>query len=285
MTCSQYAAAKKEPPKKYEEKQRLKEEDKLTQEHVNAERCRLSENLETLRDENKTLKDQVSRMQSSMDKAALRFSESQSIIQRLEQESMRLRIKHTLEMKGIAVPTSEQIAVPVSCASVHLPFTQSNMRDKHLSDVTYGTEQSSRNIITEKPTRDLLSLSDKLHIMNYRGMDVHQNKINDDKPHRLTTSMDPSMLFTADLQDKDPTFSFANTDHFVLLVVSLSLECPFLTTPCYTSSPKKRSSVCKSPVHSLLTTPVDAYEVAGSLSRRPLSMSVSSQDSSLGIVK
>ncbi|XP_063281898.1 coiled-coil domain-containing protein 158 [Pelobates fuscus] len=256
------------------EKQHLKEEDKLTQEHVNAERCRLSENLETLRDENKTLKDQVSRMQASMDKAALRFSESQSIIQRLEKESMRLRIKHTLEMKGIAVPTSEHIAVPVSCASVHLPFTQSNLRDKPLSDVTYGTEQSSRNMITEKPTRDRLSLSDKLHIMNYRGMDVHQNKINDDKPHHLNTSMDPSMLFTADLQDKDPTFSFANT------------ECPFLTTPCYTSSPKKPSidqrSECKSPVHSLLTTPVDAYEVAGSLSRRPLSVSVSSQDSSLG---
>ncbi|XP_053317722.1 coiled-coil domain-containing protein 158 [Spea bombifrons] len=262
------------------EKQHLKQQkDKLMQEHEQetAERQRLSKELEILHVENNNLKEHTSQMQAALDKTSVQLSECQAVIQRLEQESMCLRLQHALDLKELKVPTSAPVFtsvkpsnIPVSCLRpTDLPINQSRL---HLmSSNAEDSEQSAKTLTTEKPTRDVINIFDKLHPMDFRDSAVHRSKSRADMSDHQHVTMEPLTLHTVDLQDKDPTFSFAHT------------ETPFLATPCYTSSPKKcfkdQRSGARSPVHSLLTAQADVYEVLSSLARRPLSKDISPEDS------
>ncbi|KAM8939379.1 coiled-coil domain-containing protein 158 [Pelodytes ibericus] len=255
------------------DKQHLQEENEQlmhSYDQKTAERSRLSGELETLHNENNTLKERVTRTQAALDKASLQFSECQTIIQCLEQELLCIKLQHTLDMKelkGVApgIITSVKppnVTVPASCQhSNHFPSTESC-----LSAVpTKVTKQSSKNHMMEKPTRDIVHLSDKFQVLNSKETCMQQNKISEDLSDYQHTLMEPLTLHSVDLQVNDPTFSFIHT------------ETPFLVTPCYTSSPNKcfndERSGTRSPVHSLLAASVDAYEVISTPVKRPPSKS------------
>ncbi|XP_009077962.1 PREDICTED: coiled-coil domain-containing protein 158, partial [Acanthisitta chloris] len=89
------------------EKQHLREENsKLSQKLscVRAENIRLAGELEILRARDKGLKEKLSKMEAALDKASMQFAECQGIIQCQEQEAMRSRLQHTLDVKELQGP-------------------------------------------------------------------------------------------------------------------------------------------------------------------------------------
>ncbi|NWY04161.1 CD158 protein, partial [Nothoprocta ornata] len=84
------------------EKHYLKEENnKLSHElsYIAAENTKMAGELEILRSQDKRLKEKISRMETALDKASMQFSECQCIIQCQEQEAMRFRLQHALDVK------------------------------------------------------------------------------------------------------------------------------------------------------------------------------------------
>ncbi|EDL88647.1 rCG60444, isoform CRA_a, partial [Rattus norvegicus] len=89
------------------EKHFLKEEkSKLSQElsTVATEKNKMAGELEVLRSQERRLKEKVANMEVALDKASLQFAECQDIIQRQEQESVRLKLQHTLDVKELQGP-------------------------------------------------------------------------------------------------------------------------------------------------------------------------------------
>uniref|UniRef100_A0A672UB94 Coiled-coil domain containing 158 n=1 Tax=Strigops habroptila TaxID=2489341 RepID=A0A672UB94_STRHB len=74
---------------------------KLGQElsYITAENTRIAGELEILQTQDKRLKEKISKMETALDKASLQFAECQCIIQCQEQEAMRFRLQHTLDVK------------------------------------------------------------------------------------------------------------------------------------------------------------------------------------------
>ncbi|KAM4807796.1 coiled-coil domain-containing protein 158 [Rhinophrynus dorsalis] len=286
------------------DKRQLKvEKTKLMDENVQetAGRQRMSEELEVLKSENHTLRGKEASMGAALDKALLQLSESQAIIQHLEQECMRLRLQLTLDTKEFKGPNLTAIGTaakpsyvigPVSCPdSANLASWQSNLRVRDFNAPLY------KNLVVENPTRDVLQLLDKLPFTTSRKPAAQQTEITEDTNksranHLLATidevtrdkteknsrlqsySREPLTLHTVDLEDEDPTLTITHTEN------------PFLVTPCYTSSPKKytKDQKCKpkSPVHSLLTAPSSSFEIASTLDSRPLCKTVLTEDFPIG---
>ncbi|XP_015681440.2 coiled-coil domain-containing protein 158-like, partial [Protobothrops mucrosquamatus] len=65
---------------------------------------KLAGELEILKSQDKRLKDKLLTMEAALDKASLQFAECQCIIQRQEQEMMRYKLQHTLEVKELQGP-------------------------------------------------------------------------------------------------------------------------------------------------------------------------------------
>ncbi|KAB1282844.1 Coiled-coil domain-containing protein 158 [Camelus dromedarius] len=89
------------------EKHFLKEEKtKLSQElsTVVTEKNKMAGELEVLKSQERRLKEKVANMEVALDKASLQFAECQDIIQRQEQESVRLKLQHTLDVKELQGP-------------------------------------------------------------------------------------------------------------------------------------------------------------------------------------
>ncbi|KAF1441066.1 CD158 protein, partial [Pygoscelis papua] len=80
----------------------LREENsKLSQElsYITAENTKIAGELEILRSQDKRLKEKIPKMETALDKASMQFAECQCIIQCQEQEAMRFRLQHTLDVK------------------------------------------------------------------------------------------------------------------------------------------------------------------------------------------
>ncbi|XP_072352426.1 coiled-coil domain-containing protein 158-like isoform X4 [Scyliorhinus torazame] len=89
------------------EKCYLKEEKvRLTKELacIVSERNKIAGELDTLKSQEKNLKEKLVRLESALEKACLRFSDCQSVIQRQEQDFMRLKLQHSLEVKELQGP-------------------------------------------------------------------------------------------------------------------------------------------------------------------------------------
>ncbi|KAK1206064.1 CD158 protein, partial [Pygoscelis papua] len=74
---------------------------KLSQElsYITAENTKIAGELEILRSQDKRLKEKIPKMETALDKASMQFAECQCIIQCQEQEAMRFRLQHTLDVK------------------------------------------------------------------------------------------------------------------------------------------------------------------------------------------
>ncbi|XP_010284223.1 PREDICTED: coiled-coil domain-containing protein 158, partial [Phaethon lepturus] len=84
------------------QKHYLREENsKLSQElsYIRTENTKIAGELEILRSQDKRLKEKIPKMETALDKASMQFAECQCIIQCQEQEAMRFRLQHTLDVK------------------------------------------------------------------------------------------------------------------------------------------------------------------------------------------
>ncbi|XP_034958967.2 coiled-coil domain-containing protein 158 isoform X2 [Zootoca vivipara] len=89
------------------EKHYLKEErNKLTQELscVASLNNKMAGELEVLKSQDKRLREKLATMEAALDKASMQFAECQCIMQRQEQEAMRFKLQHTLDVKELQGP-------------------------------------------------------------------------------------------------------------------------------------------------------------------------------------
>ncbi|NWT37407.1 CD158 protein, partial [Chroicocephalus maculipennis] len=84
------------------EKHYLREKNsKLSQElsYITAENTKIAGELDILRSQDKRQKEKIAKMETALDKASVQFAECQCIIQCQQQEAMRFRLQHTLDVK------------------------------------------------------------------------------------------------------------------------------------------------------------------------------------------
>ncbi|XP_072406184.1 coiled-coil domain-containing protein 158-like isoform X3 [Chiloscyllium punctatum] len=214
------------------EKCYLKEEKvRLTKELacIVSERNKIAGELDSLKSQEKCLKEKLVRLESALEKACLRFSDCQSVIQRQEQDFMRLKLQHALEVKAVSRS---------SCLQEDLNPDLKNLLMDLKSSACDGCNRSSSINYTEcegeRASRNMHAVDDlNTEICMERG--THDTCFRD----RLCT------------QDAKETFK---PDHFSCTANHSSQ----MSGACYTSSPKHQSPE-RSPVSSLLTGSLCEY--------------------------
>ncbi|XP_045645953.1 coiled-coil domain-containing protein 158 isoform X3 [Ursus americanus] len=273
------------------EKHFLKEEkNKLSQElsTVATEKNKMAGELEVLRSQERRLKEKVANMEVALDKASLQFAECQDIIQRQEQESVRLKLQHTLDVKELQGPgytsntsVKPRLLQPSSAARSHSNVPSSQSTASFLSH-----HSVKPNTLKEDPTRDLKQLLQELRsVINEEPavplgkpeeegrtpslgvsyVAVSNNSLRDSTEGSKssdTLSREPVTLHTGDLEDPSSCFTFPST---------ASPSVKNSASRSFHSSPKK------SPVHSLLTSSVE--DSVGSTSQYRSTKPVHSPDS------
>nr|KAF6386213.1 coiled-coil domain containing 158 [Myotis myotis] len=248
------------------EKHFLKEEkNKLSQEltTVATEKNKMAGELEVLRSQEHRLKEKVANMEVALDKASLQFAECQDIIQRQEQESVRLKLQHTLDVKELQGPgyTSNPSVKPRLLKSSARPH--SNMPSTQSTASFLSHHSVKPNALKEDPTRDLKQLLQELRSVINEEPSAPAGKAEDDgrapslgvtfgavssnslrdstegSKSSETFSREPVALHAGELEDPSSCFTFPST-------VNPSVKNS--ATRSFHSSPKK------SPVHSLLTS-------------------------------
>ncbi|XP_052591345.1 coiled-coil domain-containing protein 158 [Peromyscus californicus insignis] len=149
------------------EKHFLKEEkSKLSQElsTVATEKNKMAGELEVLRSQERRLKEKVANMEVALDKASLQFAECQDIIQRQEQESVRLKLQHTLDVKELQGPgyTSNPSMKPRLLQPASVARSHSNVPSSQSTASFLSHHSMKNNTLKEDPTRDLKQLLQEL---------------------------------------------------------------------------------------------------------------------------
>ncbi|XP_030891265.1 coiled-coil domain-containing protein 158 isoform X8 [Leptonychotes weddellii] len=253
------------------EKHFLKEEkNKLSQElsTVATEKNKMAGELEVLRSQERRLKEKVANMEVALDKASLQFAECQDIIQRQEQESVRLKLQHTLDVKELQGPgyTSNTSVKPRILQPSSAVRSHSNVPSSQSTASFLSHHSMKPNILKEDPTRDLKQLLQELRsVINEEPavplgkpeeegrtpsvgvsyVAVSNNSLRDSTEGSKssdTLSREPVTLHTGDLEDPSSCFTFPST---------ASPSVKNSASRSFHSSPKK------SPVHSLLTSSVE----------------------------
>ncbi|XP_009894269.2 coiled-coil domain-containing protein 158 [Dryobates pubescens] len=241
------------------EKHYLREENsKLSQELscITAENTRLAGEMEILRSQDKCLKEKLSKMETALEKASKQFAEYQCIIQRQEQEAMRFRLQHTLDVKELQGPGySSAFASSKLRHIVPLSHLQSALLPPSLSLDSCALPMPPKpDILKEEPLQDLKRILQELTGSDNDIPTVDHGKGDSnggEKPSLATmrNTVHPPCFHTADLQSQNITLPF--TSHGAASI--------FSAAPCYTSSPENVSQEqryrAKSPVHMLLTSP------------------------------
>ncbi|XP_077924918.1 coiled-coil domain-containing protein 158 isoform X2 [Halichoerus grypus] len=249
------------------EKHFLKEEkNKLSQElsTVATEKNKMAGELEVLRSQERRLKEKVANMEVALDK----FAECQDIIQRQEQESVRLKLQHTLDVKELQGPgyTSNTSVKPRLLQPSSAVRSHSNVPSSQSTASFLSHHSMKPNILKEDPTRDLKQLLQELRsVINEEPavplgkpeeegrtpslgvsyVAVSNNSLRDSTEGSKssdTLSREPVTLHAGDLEDPSSCFTFPST---------ASPSVKNSASRSFHSSPKK------SPVHSLLTSSVE----------------------------
>ncbi|XP_035752854.1 coiled-coil domain-containing protein 158 [Egretta garzetta] len=242
------------------DKHYLREENnKLSQElsYITAENTKITGELEILRLQDKRLKEKIPKMETALDKASMQFAECQCIIQCQEQEAMRFRLQHTLDVKELQGPGYSSASAPGKLRHIApLSHLHSAVVPPSLSLASCAPHMPSKpGILKEEPLQDLKRILQELTNSDndIPVVDLGKGGSNGGRKSPLATvrnTMDPSCLHTADLWSQDVTLPFTS-----LGGASIS------AAPRYTSSPKKVSQEerhrDRSPVHLLLTAPPD----------------------------
>ncbi|XP_061276512.1 coiled-coil domain-containing protein 158 isoform X5 [Bos javanicus] len=238
------------------EKHFLKEEKtKLSQElsTVSTEKNKMAGELEVLRSQERRLKE--------------KFAECQDIIQRQEQESVRLKLQHTLDVKELQGPgyTSNSAVKPRLLQPSPAARSHSNVPSSQ-STASFLSHHSMKPNAKEDPTRDLKQLLQELRSVINEEPAVPLGKSEEDgrapslgvsfvavsnnslrestegSKSSETFSREPVTLHVAELEDPPGCFVFPSAG---------SPSVKNSASRSFHSSPKK------SPVHSLLTSSVE----------------------------
>ncbi|XP_074948498.1 coiled-coil domain-containing protein 158 [Phalacrocorax aristotelis] len=272
------------------EKHYLREENsKLSQElsYITAGNTKITGELEILRSQDKRLKEKISKMETALDKVSMQFAECQCIMQCQEQEAMRFRLQHTLDLKELQGPGYSSASAAVKLRHmVPLSHLHSAVVPPSPSLAGCAPQMPSKpGILREEPLQDLKQI---LQELTSSGNDIPSVDLGKDDSNggrksasatvrnavetaardsatesimeKDTSRRDPSCLNTADLQSQDIT----------LPVTSLGGASMFSAAPRHMSSPKKVSQEQRyrerSPVHLLLTAPPDDHAAGPSAS-------------------
>ncbi|KAM4048917.1 coiled-coil domain-containing protein 158 [Anomaloglossus baeobatrachus] len=212
-------------------------------------RQKLSETVENLKTENNTLKENLTRTEAALEKTMLQLSECQAVIQLLEQEAMRLRLQHTLDLQELrgSVPTdllARSLHLRTAMSLLHckeLPQPQ-NKKQNHFCD---AVTISADKVI--KPSEDPINFPGCYSLFKDEASLKLRKIANCSSDH---VSKEPSSLFTADYKDEEKTMSVGDSVETWLA-----------------SSPKKhipnQEVKPKSPVHCLLTAAAGDINVNG----------------------
>ncbi|KAM9263803.1 LOW QUALITY PROTEIN: coiled-coil domain-containing protein 158 [Cariama cristata] len=225
------------------EKHYLREENsKLSQELscITVENSKIAGELEILRSQDKRLKEKIPKMEAALDKASMQFAECQCIIQCQEQEAMRFRLQHTLDVKELQGPGySSASASGKQRHIVPLSHLHSAVLPPSLSLAGCAPHMPSKlGILKEEPLQDLKRI---LQELTSSDNDIRSVDLGKDDSNEM-------------VQVEDVLLSSAYNQIFARGGASI-----FSAAPRFTSSPKKVSqeqrSREKSPVHLLLTAP------------------------------
>ncbi|XP_049741943.1 coiled-coil domain-containing protein 158 [Elephas maximus indicus] len=167
------------------EKHFLKEEkNKLSQElnTVATEKNKMAGELDVLRSQERRLKEKVANMEVALDKASLQFAECQDIIQRQEQESVRLKLQHTLDVKELQGPgyTSNSSVKPRLLQPSSAARSHSNVPSSQSTGSFLSHHSVKSNTLKEDPTRDLKQLLQELRSVINDEPSVPLSKSEDD---------------------------------------------------------------------------------------------------------
>nr|XP_044985920.1 coiled-coil domain-containing protein 158 isoform X7 [Jaculus jaculus] len=167
------------------EKHFLKEEkSKLSQElsTVATEKNKMAGELEVLRSQERRLKEKVANMEVALDKASLQFAECQDIIHRQEQESVRLKLQHTLDVKELQGPgyTSNSSMKPRLLQPTSATRSHSNVPSSQSTASFLSHHSMKTNTLKEDPTRDLKQLLQELRSVINEEPAVPLSKSEDD---------------------------------------------------------------------------------------------------------
>uniref|UniRef100_A0A8C5YZ83 Coiled-coil domain containing 158 n=1 Tax=Marmota marmota marmota TaxID=9994 RepID=A0A8C5YZ83_MARMA len=285
------------------EKHFLKEEKcKLSQElsTVATEKNKMAGELEVLRSQERRLKEKVANMEVALDK----FAECQDIIQHQEQESVRLKLQHTLDVKDLQGPgfTANPSLKPHLLQTASAIRSHSNVPSSQ-STVSFLSHHCMKaNVLKEDPTRDLKQLLQELRsVINEEpslpltkpeesGRTPSLGALNERVRDCMTeSSMRSEICHRSNNSLRDSTEGSKSSETLSREPVMLNagdLEDP---SSCFafqcTASPTVKNSASrsfscspkKSPVHSFLTS--SAEESVGSTSRYRSTKSIHSPDS------
>ncbi|XP_060103389.1 coiled-coil domain-containing protein 158-like [Heteronotia binoei] len=243
----------------------LKEErNKLSQElsYRSSLNNKLMGELELLRSQDKRMREKLATMEAALDKASVQFAECQCLMQRQEQELMRCKLQHALDVKELQGSGYKPGSSPVKPRhsalphSSHMPIMSSRPISAKADPLCELKKllQELQNSIDEVPSAMLPRRendSDLLTGATSSTLDVScRDLATGVSAGRDTFSREPSLLCTADLEDPDPTLTFPRS-------VSRTI---FTSTPRYTASkkwPPEERFKERSPARTLLTAPLD----------------------------
>ncbi|XP_029873739.1 coiled-coil domain-containing protein 158 isoform X2 [Aquila chrysaetos chrysaetos] len=309
------------------EKHYLREENsKLSQElsYITAENTKIAGELEILRSQSKHLKEKIPKMETALDKASMQFAECQCIIQCQEQEAMRFRLQHTLDVKELQGPGYSSASASGKLRHiVPLSHLHSAVVSPSLNLASCPPPMLSKpGILKEEPLQDLKRILQELTRSDndIPSVDLCNNDINGGRKWPLATMRntvggasrgcaavfslrsDPCKRETAardsatesimekDTFGRDPS-CLHTADRQPQGVTSLGDACIFSAAPCYISSPKKVSREERyrerSPVHLLLTAPPDDLAAGPSASpeHRPSTRKVGSPEDAATVLQ
>nr|BAC05347.1 unnamed protein product [Homo sapiens] len=288
------------------EKHFLKEEkSKLSQElsTVATEKNKMAGELEVLRSQERRLKEKVTNMEVALDKASLQFAECQDIIQRQEQESVRLKLQHTLDIKELQGPgyTSNSSLKPRLLQPASVTRSHSNVPSSQSTASFLSHHSTKANTLKEDPTRDLKQLLQELRSVINEEPAVSLSKTEEDGRTSLgaledrvrdcitESSLRSDMCHRSNNSLRDSTEGSKSSETLSREPVTLHAGDREDPSGCFTftsaASPSVKNSASrsfnsspkKSPVHSLLTSSVEGS--IGSTSQYRSAKPIHSSDS------
>ncbi|KAM6361103.1 LOW QUALITY PROTEIN: coiled-coil domain-containing protein 158 [Alca torda] len=232
---------------------------------ITAENTKIAGELDILRSQDKRLKEKISKMEAALDKASMQFAECQCIIQCQEQEAMRFRLQHTLDVKELQGPgySSASASGKLRCV-VPLAHLRSALVPPSWNSASCAPPMASKpGILEDEPLQDLKRILQELTSLDndIPSADLGKEYSNGGRKSPLATTKnivestardsapesivekdsfgrDPSCLRSGDRQSQDGTLSFAS-----------------LVSPRRVSQEERYRE--RSPVHLLLTSPPD----------------------------
>ncbi|XP_069449287.1 coiled-coil domain-containing protein 158 isoform X13 [Ovis canadensis] len=231
------------------------------------EKTKLSQELSTVATEKNKMAGELEVLRSQERRLKEKFAECQDIIQRQEQESVRLKLQHTLDVKELQGPgyTSNSAVKPRLLQPSSAARSHSNVPSSQ-STASFLSHHSMKPNAKEDPTRDLKQLLQELRSVINEEPAVPLGKSEEDG---RAPSLGVSFVAVSNNSLRESTEGSKSSETFSREPVTLhvgELEDPpgcFVFQSAGSPSVKNsasrsfHSSPKKSPVHSLLTSSVE----------------------------